>query len=339
MDIRKNIDLKIVYAVTCLLAVWLFFLLPAMRPYGLTRPEPVEVLIEPGQSASEVANEFVRVGLVKRPEAFLKWMTRLGFDRRLKPGRYTLHPGSAKQVANELKDAVPLVLEVRILPGALFDEVATALKAENAGTLLREALADAANFPEPLRALLPGKAEDRFLFLTPETYAIAPGEGVARQLVRSASRQWWYLHKDDIPENITSVDLRDDGVLASIIQKEALFDVERPLMAGVFGNRLKKEMPLQSCATVIYAWRIRGVKRTSLTYDDLKVESPYNTYKYNGLPPGHIGIPSRSSWNAALNPQKTEALFFVAGKDGRHVFSKTYEEHLAAQRRINGGKR
>ena len=137
----------------------------------------------------------------------------------------------------------------------------------------------------------------------------------------------------------TSADLRDDGVLASIIQKEALFDAERPLMAGVFGNRLKKNMPLQSCATVIYAWRVRGVKRTSLTYDDLKIESPYNTYRHNGLPPGHIGIPSQSSWRAALNPQKTDNLFFVADKDGHHVFSKTYEEHLAAQRRINGSKR
>lgn len=339
MNTRKNIDLKIVYGITCLLAVWLFFLLPASKPYGLSRPEPVEVLIEPGQSAAEVSEGFMRAGLVKDSKALLKWMARLDFDRRLKPGCYTLRPGTAKQVAGELRNAVPLVLDVRVLPGAAFEDVASALKARSADELLKEALADEANFPEPLRPLLPGETEDRFLFLTPETYAIAPGDSAARQLVRSASRQWWHLHKDDVPEGATSADLRNGGILASIIQKEALFDAERPLMAGVFGNRLRKDMPMQSCATVVYAWKLRGVKRTSLTYDDLKIESPYNTYRHNGLPPGHIGIPSGNSWRAALNPQKTDNLFFVADKSGCHIFSKTYEEHLAAQRRINGGKR
>lgn len=339
MERRRNTDLILVYIVTCFMAVWLFFLLPTMKPYGSSRPEPVDVLIEPGQSAPEVAAEFVRAGLVREPKAFLKWMARLDFDRKLRPGRYSLRPGSARQVAMDLKDADPLLLEVRILPGALFGEIVSSLDLENGELLFSEALGEDANFPASLRALLPEKTEDRFLFLNPDTYAITPGETAPRQLVRSASRQWWLLHEGDMPAGVTSADLRDGGVLASIIQKEALYDAERPLMAGVFGNRLKKAMPLQSCATVVYAWKERGVKLTSLTYEDLKIESPYNTYRYNGLPPGHIGVPSKSSWNAALNPQKTDKLFFVAGKDGRHVFSRTYEEHLAAQRKINGANR
>lgn len=339
MKKRKNIDLFLVYIVTCGMAVWLFFLLPTMKPHGLSRPEPVDVLIEPGQSAAEVAAEFVRAGIVKSPEAFLKWMTRLGFDRRLKPGGYSLRPGTARQVAEDLKDANPLLLEICILPGSLFSEIASSLNAENGERLLSEALDEDANFPASLRVLLPEKTEDRFLFLNPDTYAIAPGDSAPKQLVKSASRRWWLLHEKDIPAGATSADLRDGGVLASIIQKEALFDAERPLMAGVFGNRLKKAMPLQSCATVVYAWKQKGVKRASLTYEDLKIESPYNTYLHNGLPPGHIGIPSESSWNAVLNPQKTDKLFFVVNKDGRHIFSKTYNEHLAAQRKINGVKR
>ncbi len=335
----KNVGLKAVYAVTCLLAVWLFFALPATKPHGLSSSETVEVLIEPGQSAAEIADEFVRAGLVKRPKTFLWWMARLDFDRKLKPGRYALHPGSAWRVAHELKDAEPLVLKVTILPGALSGDVASELKEEDGGELLQKALANEANFPEPLRMLLSGDVSDRLVFMAPETYEIAPGHGCADRLVKSASGKWWQLHGAEIPEGTTASDLRDDGVLASIIQKEALFDSERPLMAGVFENRLKKDMPLQSCATIVYAWKLRGIKRAALSYEDLKIESPYNTYSHNGLPPGHIGIPSAGSWKAVLNPQKTDKLFFVADKDGHHVFSKTYEEHLAAQRKIGGGKR
>lgn len=335
----KNIGLKAVYAVTCLLAVWLFFVLPATKPHGLSSPRTVEVLIEPGQSAAEIADEFVRTGLVKSPKTFLWWMSRLGFDRKLKPGRYALHPGSAWRVAHELRDAEPLVLRVTILPGALSNEVASELKEEDGEALLGKALANEANFPEALRVLLSGDVSDRLVFLAPETYEIAPGYGCADRLVKSASRKWWRQHGAEIPEGTTADGLRDDGVLASIIQKEALFDSERPLMAGVFGNRLRKNMPLQSCATIVYAWRLRGVKRTALSYEDLKIESPYNTYSHNGLPPGHIGVPSASSWSAVFNPQQTDKLFFVADKDGRHVFTRTYEEHLAAQRKINGEKR
>ena len=335
---RRDTDLIVIYIVTCLMAAWLFLLLPAANPYGLRRPDAVTVTIEPGQKAAAVADEFVRSGLVKSPERFLKWMTKLGFDRKLKPGSYTLRPGTAKQVAEELRDAKPLLSEARILPGALFEEIASSLEGKGGEKLFRAALADDANFPSALRVFLPKEAEDRFLFLSPDTYAVTSGDSAPGQLVRSAARQWWSRHEGDIPPAATSADLREWGVIASIIQKEALFDNERPLMAGVFENRLKKNMPLQSCATVVYAWKQKGEKRTSLTYDDLKIESPYNTYKYGGLPPGHIGVPSESSWKAALRPQQTDKLFFVADKDGRHVFSKTYGEHLAAQRRIGGGK-
>jgi UPF0755 protein len=127
--------------------------------------------------------------------------------------------------------------------------------------------------------------------------------------------------------------------LASIIQKEALMDEDRPLIAGALRNRLKANMPLQVDATVVYAWKSLGVKKTSLTYNDLKIDSPFNTYLHKGLPPANIGAPGEGSWNAALRPADTEMMFYFAGPDGYHVFTRTYEEHLAAQKKARGGAR
>ncbi len=108
-----------------------------------------------------------------------------------------------------------------------------------------------------------------------------------------------------------------------------MYDGERRIIAGIIYKRLKKNIPLQSCATVIYA---TGKQKSRLTTSDLKVRSPYNTYICRGLPPGPICNPGLSSLKAALTPQKTDYLYFVSMGDGRNYFSKTYSEHLSAVR-------
>jgi len=124
--------------------------------------------------------------------------------------------------------------------------------------------------------------------------------------------------------------------LASIVEREALLDEERPIVASVFYNRLARGMRLESCATVIYA--LDGdVER--LTVQDLKVESPYNTYIHAGLPPGPICSPGRASLEAALQPADTDYLFFVSNGDGSHTFSKTFGGHLNARANKKKGKR
>lgn len=107
---------------------------------------------------------------------------------------------------------------------------------------------------------------------------------------------------------------------------------ERARVAGVFENRLRLGMPLQSCATVVFAWKQENRTLQGLTYADLEIDSPYNTYRNRGLPPGPIGVPSLSAWRASLAPERHEYLFFVLSPSGRHLFSRTYEEHLAAQK-------
>ncbi len=117
--------------------------------------------------------------------------------------------------------------------------------------------------------------------------------------------------------------------LASIIEGEAAADSERPLISQVFRSRLEKEMPLESCATVLFAL---GRHRKKLYFEDLEIKSPYNTYKRYGLPPGPINNPGIASIEAALRPADTEYLYFVSKKDGTHHFSRTYAEHLAAKK-------
>ena len=298
----------------------------------------IDVLIVPGQNAREIAEEFQRMGVVAKSRDLVVWMKRLGIDRKLKPGWYRIHSGYPKDVAKELSTARPEVIVARISPGALFEDVAATLKRKDRDVLLGEALENPNNFPEGLRALLPKSVEGRVIFLAPETYVIDPGEECADHLVQVASRAWWRQHGEDIPEGITSKELEDDGILASIVQREALLDSERPMIAAVFKNRLKRNMHLQSCATVVHAWKLQGVRITSVSYNDLKIASPFNTYINRGLPPESIGIPSESSWHSVLKPIGTDKLFFVAKGDGSHIFTKTYKEHLAVQRRIEQGR-
>lgn len=120
-------------------------------------------------------------------------------------------------------------------------------------------------------------------------------------------------------------------ILASIIEKEGYHQEEKPIIASVFLNRIKKNMRLESCATVEYLY---NYSKPRLFYKDLEIDSPYNTYRHKGLPPGPISNPGVNSINAALKPSKTEFLYFVAGEDRRHTFSKDYKDHLEAKSKM-----
>jgi UPF0755 protein len=128
--------------------------------------------------------------------------------------------------------------------------------------------------------------------------------------------------------------LADIVTIASLIEREARIGKDRPLISGVIHNRLRKGMRLQVDATVLYAL---GEHKGRVTYEDLKVDSPFNTYRHKGLPPHPICNPGEASIRAALRPAKTEYLFYVARPDGSHVFTRTYAEHQQAIRAIRGG--
>ncbi|MCM8788788.1 MAG: endolytic transglycosylase MltG, partial [Candidatus Omnitrophica bacterium] len=172
-------------------------------------------------------------------------------------------------------------------------------------------------------------------FLFPDTYKFPYGvskEAVAKKMIE----KFWDVIQSIKPDiiNLKRDELVKIITIASIIEKEAEVDSERPIVAGIFYNRLKRNMPLQSCATIKYAI---GNKK-NLGLQDLKVQSPYNTYKHRGLPPGPICNPGKKSLEAAIHPSKTSYLFFVSKGDGTHYFSTTYSEHLSAKNfYIEGG--
>lgn len=177
--------------------------------------------------------------------------------------------------------------------------------------------------------------EDRLEgFLFPETYEIYLNAD-EHKIIDKMLAQFDYVFTDrhfkrmeELNKNIEEV-----LILASIIEREAVISSDRPVISGVFQNRLKIGMPLQSCATIQY---ILGEQKPVLSTADTKIESLYNTYIHTGLPPTPICSPGIESIDAALWPEKTDFLFFLAKGDGSHVFSKTYEEHLANKAKYIG---
>jgi UPF0755 protein len=176
-------------------------------------------------------------------------------------------------------------------------------------------------------------------FLRPETYLL-PADVTARQLVRIMAEgfkaEWkpaWNARLDTLKMNQLEL-----VTFASIVEGEARADEERETIAGVYRNRLRIGMALQADPTVQYAIALkRGKRKTRLFEKDYQIDSPYNTYLNPGLPPGPVNSPSRRSLQASLYPADVRYLYFVAGPDGRHVFSRTYSEHLRAIRRVRQG--
>ena len=169
-------------------------------------------------------------------------------------------------------------------------------------------------------------------YLYPETYYI-PENYDERLILRTLLREFL---KRFPPENYPNKEeFYQKLIMASILEREAKLDEEKPLMASVFYNRMDKGMKLASDATVNFVY---NYKKKRMYYKDLEIDSPYNTYKYKGLPPAPISNPSVVSVEAAYNPAKTDYLFFVAKGDGGHFFSKTYREHLEFQRKNKENK-
>ncbi|MBN2017361.1 MAG: endolytic transglycosylase MltG [Candidatus Cloacimonetes bacterium] len=170
-------------------------------------------------------------------------------------------------------------------------------------------------------------------FLFPETYYIpyfADEKYIISMMVDNFFLQFEEVH----PNPITFDSLYQILIMASIVEREAIYDDERPLIAGVYNKRLKENMLLQADPTVAYALELNRISRKKIYYDDLKIQSDYNTYLYRGLPPTPISNPGIQSILAAIHPQDTDFLFFFAGKNKRHIFSKTYREHLKKLNRI-----
>jgi UPF0755 protein len=287
-----------------------FFLLSA--PGG-----PVRVEIPEGLSARQTAELLGRQRVVVSTFLFRVFMKATRLDRRLKPGTYTLRVHEWPTViARKLTLGLTDDLKIVIPEGFRASQIAERLAADG--------IANAGDFEAyaKLRRL-----EGR---LFPSTYHFPPGYGVERaagKMTEAFDREIGAAYAAAHPK--PWLDLNQSLILASIVEREAVLPRERPIIAAVYLNRLKKHMPFQADPTVQYAL---GFWKQGLTRDDLKAPSPYNTYLHAGLPPGPICSPGLESFMAVLKPAETRALYFVADTKGGHIFSETNEEQNDARR-------
>jgi UPF0755 protein len=171
-------------------------------------------------------------------------------------------------------------------------------------------------------------------YLFPDTYIFYKGEKAENIIKKMVSSLQTILKpSENLEIKSMEFDAHEIIIIASMIEREAMTDREKPIIASVIYNRLKKKMPLQIDATVLYAL---GTHKKRVTYKDLRVKSPYNTYRNTGLPPGPIASPGYQSIISALHPAKTDYLYYVATGRGDHIFSETYKEHMKAKKKVQG---
>lgn len=237
-----------------------------------------------------------------------------------------------KKTLEELKRDVPSenTIVLTVPEGYETREIADLLETERLCT--REDFLSACKEMHKKYAFLPNDGNiEGYLF--PDTYALGPdlsASEICEIMVQTFSEKMFTEENLQASEKI-GMSFHEVLTLASIVEREAAKDEERPIVASVFHNRLENGMHLESCATVQYILKER---KDVLSYNDTKIESPYNTYQNAGLPPAPIASPGAASLLAALHPEETPYLFFVADGTGGHVFSETYSDHLNATKRV-----
>jgi len=306
------------------------------RPLPLAAPT-VELSIEPGTPPREVAQAWVAAGVMTEPWLLYNWFRFSGDARRIRAGSYELEPGvTPRTLLAKMVQGDEAFERVRLIEGWTFRQFRAALAA---APHLKPASAGLTE-PELMAAIgLPGvPAEGRF---HPDTYLYSRGVSDLTVLRRAAQLQTrrlaavWAERAADLPLQTPEQAL----VLASIVEKETGRAADRGLVAGVFVNRLRIGMPLQTDPTVIYG--LGEAFDGNLRKRDLQADTPYNTYLRAGLPPTPIALPSLASLRAAVRPEPTKALYFVARSDGSggSVFSETMAEHNRAVNQFQRGGR
>jgi UPF0755 protein len=229
------------------------------------------------------------------------------------------------QVIDKLSRGEVYVFNVTFPEGLTIEEMASIFEKRGLGPASE--FVAAARDPSPIKNLDPA-APDLEGYLFPETYAIPRRTGASR-LVGLMTARFAAVFTPDLLQAAQARGLspRQAVTLASIVEKEAARPEERPLVAAVYANRLRIGMPLQADPTVIVGLQRAGKYTGNIRRDDLDFDSPYNTYRYPGLPPGPIASPGRGSLEAAVKPAEVDYLYFVSRNDGSHEFARTLAEH------------
>jgi UPF0755 protein len=319
------------------------------RPYqGYPEPE-IFVDVPPGLGVAAIGHRLVEAGVAKNDWAFRLAVWRRGASRTLKAGEYRFAGHKrATEVVDQLVAGAVVLRPITFREGLTILDMAAHYEAQGLGT--RAMFTAAANRASLIRDLDPS-ADDLEGYLFPETYNL-PRDASADLLVEQMVARFRAVYGEPLRDAARARGLTTRRVvtIASLVEKETSRSDERPIVSAVYQNRLRIGMGMQCDPTVIYALQKAGLWRGNLTRENLQFDSPYNTYRYSGLPPGPIAAPGRASFEAAVKPADVPYLYFVSRNDGSHVFAATLAEHnrnvhrhqvqyFRDQRRANAGRK
>jgi UPF0755 protein len=322
---------------------------------------PTFVLLHPGYSTRRIAAELKEAGIIRSEEAFVLWHY-VHRTRSLKAGEYLFDKSSnIIDIQKRLRRGDIYFRTVVVPEGFTMFDIARAIEAAGlgpAGDFLKVAQSDTALIAD----IAPGaRSLEGYLF--PDTYEfsrmmtmqdmaaamVKQFRQVAHQIGLISDVAYLRRAKLHVAAQITPDTSQEAGpndvertvIMASIVEKETAVAEERPLVASVYYNRLSKRIALDADPSIIYAELLAGTYQGALHHADMQFNSPYNTYRNAGLPPGPIGNPGRSALEAAMHPAQSEFYYFVADAQGHHRFARTMEEHnknVAAYRKAMRGK-
>ncbi len=323
-----------VVAVAVVLLAAVFLMMTSTAPVDADNEELIMVTIEQGETANQIIAKLKENGIIENETAFKLYLKTNDVGSKLRAGSYQLSPSmTTEEIVDELLTGVGEMVHFTIPEGYTLRDIADLFVAKN--------IMSADTFWELVRTYdisgyeymqgCPDNDHRLEGFLFPDTYYVAKDtapEKVFGMMLDRFAEVW-----NDLPANESGLSSYETVILASMVESEARFDEERPTIASVYLNRMEIDMPMQCDATILYAMPER---KTQLYYSDYKYESIYNTYLHPGLTPTPISNPGLKSLEAAMQPEQTDYLYYLwdrVDEDG-HVFSTTYEQHLAYQKEL-----
>ena len=314
----------IVLVVAAAAAVWL--VLGSERPYkGYTGAEQF-VEVPPGAGPAAIGRRLKDAGIVRDELSFRVALWRSGQARRLQAGEYRFdRPMNPREVIDKIARGDVFMRPVTFPEGLTLRQMSQIYERDGLGSAAE--FVKAAQNAALIREVDPS-ATDLEGYLFPNTYSL-PRKSTAGELVQRMVTAFRDALTPELVEHAAArgLSVRQLVTLASLVEKETAKPDERPVVAAVYSNRLRIGMGMQCDPTVIYALERAGRYTGNLTREDLRFDSPYNTYRYAGLPPGPIASPGRASLDAAANPADVPYIYFVSRNDGSHVFAVTLDEH------------
>jgi UPF0755 protein len=296
------------------------------QPFRGYSEEAQFVDVPQGAGTRVIGDRLVAAGVVRDRLTYRAALWLSGSARHLKAGEYRFdRPMSARDVLAKIARGDVDLISITFPEGLTIADMAHLYESHGFGPAAD--FKAAAKDTSAIRALDPA-ATDLEGYLFPETYAL-PRHAHAQELVRAMSDRFQKVLTPDLRGQAAArgLTVRQLVTLASIVEKETARPEERPIVAAVYSNRIRLGMGLQCDPTVIYALQKAGRYDGNIRRDDLMFDSPYNTYRYAGLPPGPIAAPGKGSLEAAANPADNDFLYFVSRNDGTHEFARTLSEH------------